>query len=507
MILTDFENSLGNKYVNFSYFTKGGMGEIYKGTNISTNNAVILKLIAITDTDEEQLLKREIDISLKLSSPNIAKTFASGKSKIENTDYFYIIQDYYTGGNLRSLIKPNIPIDHCFKMMFEILNGMKEAHKSIIHRDLKPENILVDANNQLYITDFGLAKYINEKTKTKSFKGAGTIPYMSPECWTGDNNTISMDIYSLGLIFFEIISGRLPFNAKTESEWRDFHLFTPLPDITNFRDGIPAKLNQIIHKMCNKRISDRYKTVDEIEISLNEALKINKQEMSEIEKLANIGNIAIQQKKATELRIAQENERRNELIKLYNFHISNLLKSFTDKIQAINNSFEEEKISFYENKNNESSTIRNMKISFNRKSININFSNYDSVSSYEKDRKERSRDYQMQKFGMVMQCPTDSFLKLNNIVLVGLAETEHIIIENKFGFNLLFKKDNDSNYGEWYKLFFSKNINPPVTSFGISLSKFFSDYEKFHFDSFHTTTFKKLTDTDISSLIEKILLA
>lgn len=420
MILTDFEKSLGNVYVNFHFFTRGGMGEIYKGLDNKTNKEVILKLIAITDADEEQLLEREIDISLNLINPNIAKTFLSGKAVIDNINYLYIIQEYYHGGNLRTLIKPNIPIDNCFKMMFEILNGIKEAHKIIVHRDLKPENILVDNNGVLLINDFGLAKYINEKTKTKSFKGAGTIPYMSPECWTGDSNTTSMDIYSIGLIFFEILTGRLPFHAKTESEWRDCHLFSPLPDIKNFRDGIPTKLNQIIQKMCNKRIADRYKTIDEIEISLHDVLKINQEEMKEIEKLANIGNIAIQQKKATELRITQENERKNEWIKFLNYHISDLFKSISDKVNAINMSFEEEKISVSEKTHNINSTIRNMKISFNNKSINIDFLNFDSVQSYENKRKEQSREYQKRNYGMVMKNPESSFLEKNNIVLVGL---------------------------------------------------------------------------------------
>jgi serine/threonine protein kinase len=276
MTIPTITNTDGTKYSHFVFYKKGGMGEIYKGITDKNQEDVVLKLIAIDDPTDEELLMREINVSSSLSHENIVKTLSSGKIDIEGVEYLYIVQNYYPAGNLRALIKKGIPLEKCISMMSDILNGMKEVHKYIIHRDLKPENILIDSNGHLLITDFGLARYIHEKTQTKSFKGAGTIPYMAPECWTGETNTIAMDIYSLGIVFFEILAGVWPYNAKTESEWKDCHLFTPLPDISTYRNDITVKIKQIMQKMTNKRVSDRYKSVDEIINAINEPSNLPK---------------------------------------------------------------------------------------------------------------------------------------------------------------------------------------------------------------------------------------
>jgi serine/threonine protein kinase len=218
MTIPEITNADGTKYSHFVFYKKGGMGEIYKGITKKNKEEVILKLIAIDDPSDEELLMREIDVSSALSHPNIVKTLSTGKIEIEGINYLFIVQNYYPAGNLRFFLRKDIPLEKCIAMMLDILSGMKEVHKHIIHRDLKPENILVDSDEKLLITDFGLARYINEKTRTKSFKGSGTIPYMAPECWTGETNTISMDIYSLGILFFEILTGVLPYNARTESD-------------------------------------------------------------------------------------------------------------------------------------------------------------------------------------------------------------------------------------------------------------------------------------------------
>jgi len=284
--IPEIEAENGEKYSSFIFFKKGGMGEIYKGVDTGTGRDIILKLILIGTTEEKKLLETETKVSEELNHPNIAKTLKTGQIKIDGNFYLYIIQEYYSNGNMRSLIRENIPFDTCLSLMFDILSGMKEIHKVVVHRDIKPENILIGSSGHLLLTDFGLAKYIDEKTRTHSFKGYGTVPYMAPECWTGDENTVAMDIYALGLIFFEIVAGRLPSSAKTDIEWREFHLFTPLPNLASLRPGITVKFNQIIQKMTNKRPSERYKTIDDVLAAVNEAAMINVAETAEAERLA-----------------------------------------------------------------------------------------------------------------------------------------------------------------------------------------------------------------------------
>lgn len=274
MIIQELDGAESKKqYINHTFFKKGGMGEIYKSFDIVNNKDVAIKIIQIIDPDDEELLNRELIASKSISGNNIVNTNYVSKTKINGMEFFYIVQDFYEKGNMRGIIQNNIDIDICFSMMTDILLGLKSAHQTIIHRDLKPENILIDDNDRLVITDFGLAKFINEKTRTRSFKGAGTIPYMAPECWLFEENLIPMDIYSAGIIFYEIICGKLPIEAKTESEWKDFHLYQQLPDILKIRNDIPVKLKAIIEKMVKKRSQERYSNVEEILSALGDAIK------------------------------------------------------------------------------------------------------------------------------------------------------------------------------------------------------------------------------------------
>jgi serine/threonine protein kinase len=501
MTIPKIKTKDGKVYSDFNFYKKGGMGEIYKGIESATKENVILKLVIVDNPDEEELFMREINASSSLSHKNIVKTLTTGKIIIDNIIYVYIVQKYYPSGNLRSYIKPNIPLNECISMMLDILNGMKEVHKCIIHRDIKPENILVDSDGHLLITDFGLARYIDEKTRTRSFKGSGTIPYMAPECWTGDKNTVTMDIYSLGIMFFEIFTGKWPYDVKTETEWKDCHLFTPLPDISHYRNDLSVKLKQIVQKMASKKISERYKSIDEILETFHEAKKLNDKEMNDVERLAALGNDVIQQKEVANLLRLQEVERKENHIKLLNYHITELFNKFIEKANAINNRFEKEKINISEHSHNGSSTERNLQMMFNGKGIRIIFMDHKII---EKDKK-KWRENPRQFHGGYMFPINDSFLKANNIVLVGLAETNFQIRGIEFGYNLLLKMEKDEGYGDWFIMSFKENITPPKPAAAIEISTFCETYEQYKNDPRFTGEYRKFEDKDISALFEKIL--
>jgi serine/threonine protein kinase len=506
MTIPTIKSPDGRCFTNFSFFKKGGMGELYQGIEKTSKTDIILKLIPIGTPEEEVLLNRELDASIHLSHKNIVKTISTGKICIASISYLYILQEYYSSGNLRSLIKKDIPLNECYNMMFDILAGMKEVHKYIIHRDLKPENILIGTDGHLLITDFGLAKYINEKTRTRSFKGAGTVPYMSPECWTNEQNTLGMDIYALGILFFELLTGEWPYKASTETEWKDCHLFSTFPDISTYRNDVTIKLKQIIQKMTNKRSSERYKSIDEIINALNESIALTSESTSDTERLAAFGNFAMQQKAAAELKHTKELEQISTWKKLLCFHIDELFNKFIEEVNAVNDRFETSKI-FIEKKISKDIIRENyLKLSFNGKGIQIKFSDYDSIEKHERKIKEQSINFQKQHYGMVMHSQSDSFLKKNNVILVGLAETNFKISKFEFGFNLLLEKDEQSDYGEWYIMSLSENISPPTTSFGIDVRVFFEKYEEFRSSSWHTVQCRKFERKDITSLLEKILL-
>ncbi|HNI25116.1 MAG TPA: hypothetical protein PLJ29_02070, partial [Leptospiraceae bacterium] len=207
------------------------------------------------------------------------------------------------------------------------------------------------------------------------------------------------------------------------------------------------------------------------------------------------------------LKHQQATQKNNEWIKFLNFEITELINKFKEKVEAVNKKLEDGKIFFEEGHASPNSTLRKVKISFGNKSINIGFINHNEIENNDKQLKERSINFQKQRYnGFIMQNPSDSYFKTNNIVIIGLAETSFKIVDYEFGFNLVLKKIDGSNYGEWMLMQFSENITPPKTNFGIDLNRFFETFEKLHHSSFHTTTLRPLVDEDISSLIEKILI-
>jgi serine/threonine protein kinase len=312
------------------------MGEVYLADDSVNGTKVAVKIIDVPKAEYEDLLMRELDASRVLSGKNVVSTIHTGKALFGAQNFLYLVQEYYPKGNLRKKIAPKLDLDICLRMMNDLLDGLATVHTRIVHRDLKPENILISNDESLLIADFGLSKYIEEATKTNTFKGGGTYPYMAPECWTYQPNTVAMDIYSLGIIFFEILAGQLPAKFATVDAWRDFHLFAQLPDLSTLRPDVPVKLKQIIMKMTQKRVGDRFPDAKSIKESLKQAAIQANAERSEIERLAQIAHSTIQQISAEKLRLKEQAEKDANNQKLMNYHISELFDMMKKLVAEIN---------------------------------------------------------------------------------------------------------------------------------------------------------------------------
>lgn len=498
------------QYTNITYFAKGGMGDIYKAFDTTNKKNVAIKFIAIEDETSKTLLQREILASEELAGRNIVETLHTGEITISHMKYFYIVQNFYSKGNLRTQIQKNIELPQCIKMMQELLNGLEILHKIIIHRDLKPENILIDNNNELVIADFGLSKFINEKTKSKSFKGSGTIPYMSPECWLFQDNSISMDIYSLGIIFYEILTGELPSNSKNEQEWRDFHIYSIFPDISIYRSDIPTKIKQIILKMTQKRPNDRYRNVQEVMLSLNEAIEQNIQNEHAAERIASIGHETIQKIAQNKLNREQEEFRILEYKKFLNHHVTELFIEVKKIVEIINTKLEESKIVINESPMSQEIYSRKLKLSFCGKTVHFNFYPYDTIDNYETTRKSSyiERIRQSDRFSIYQL--NDSIFTKNNIIAIGIVETDFINpqLKEKFGFNLLLVKQNSEIYGNWFLASFTESISRVSSdrkSFALDLEFFLREFELSF--SMHTLSveYRILSEADIYKTIEEIV--
>lgn len=475
-----------NQYTNFTYLTQGGMGYVFTAFDNSNNQDVVVKLIPIPQKEDEDLFSRELIVSEDLSSPNLVETFYCNKTTINNNDYFYIVQKYYPQGNLRTRIQPNIDYDTCITMFLDLLEGLKVLHTKIIHRDLKPENILIDNDNKLLITDFGLAKFVGEKTKTRSFKGGGTYPYMSPECWLMQDNQIQMDIYSLGIIFYEILTGEFPFDGKTEQEWQSCHIYDQLPNIDDKRSGVSAKVKQIISKMTNKRAKERYANVEEIIHAINQSIEQEKEENAALEKLAAKGHQKSEEIKQTRLKQQQETEKKEEFKKFINLHIQELKNLIESQVKKYNSRVEDNHISLIE-KPRIPKTDNNFSIKLNRISGFFEFFDYEALKT----------------------TTPNSIFKQKNIIFLGKFSTNYLNhkLHSCFGFNLVLVQEPGEIYADWYVASFYDTgfSGSSKKEYCLDLQEFLNEFPLCFVMHTVAVNYKKLEDSHIHRIIEELI--
>ncbi|NDY71918.1 hypothetical protein DO021_10315 [Desulfobacter hydrogenophilus] len=498
------------QYTNLVPFDKGGMGEIYLADDTVNNEKVAIKIIDLPQKEYAEMLMRELDVSLSLSGDNIVSTLFAGKKSFASHDQIYIVQKFYNSGNLRNKIIKNIPLNECFSMMLDILNGAIVVHKKIVHRDLKPENILVDNDGNLHIADFGLAKYIEEETRTRTFKGSGTYPYMAPECWTNQENTVAMDIYALGIIFYEILAGGLPDRFSNPDDWRDYHLFSQLPDIVGFRTDVPVKLKQIISKMTEKRISDRFESVSEVSERIREAMSQSMTEQSEFSNLANLAhstNQLLSSKKLEQKRIEEEKEK---LEKTLNFHVEELFSDIKRIVNGINSQLEGVEIQLTNSRFTGVIESRKLELKFNNKSIYIQFYPSSTFPSYERDRAVNIRNIQGSRRDIFFQPPGASIFEQKNFILLGNVHCNHQNpnLHACYGFNPILVKAKEEQYGKWYRAQFKdSSLGHQLNRKDFSLrdADFLQEFENCF--AMHTldVDYQELKDADLTRAIQEIL--
>ncbi len=273
---TKIFNDHNEKFSVLDEIGSGGCGVVYKVIKDSSKEIFALKTLSPSFTDEKLLkgLIHEAHAALQISHQNVLKYSFFHDGSLFSELPPYIIMEYADGGSLSDLLKnrkENITEKELLEFYYSaLISGMKAINEKIIHRDIKPENILFK-NGVLKIADFGLSKIVDEKTRTSSFKGWGTFKYIAPEAWMGKENTIQMDIYSMGVLFYELLTLAYPFeviNPYDMAAWQNAHLFDIPKRIETLRGDASLKLIQVILKMIEKEVSLRYKNWDEIETDL-----------------------------------------------------------------------------------------------------------------------------------------------------------------------------------------------------------------------------------------------
>ncbi|MGK7369916.1 MAG: protein kinase domain-containing protein [Candidatus Halalkalibacterium sp. M3_1C_030] len=253
---------------------EGGMGEVYKARDTKLERDVALKFLpsSITPSEEDrQRFKREAKAAAALNHPNICTIHSID----DYEDTQYIVMEYVEGETLRTKINSGeLSLEESLKYALQIAEALKEAHgQNIIHRDIKPENIMIDKNGLIKIMDFGLAKFKQAGDITKTGDTVGTAAYMSPEQAGGEEIDHRTDIWSFGVVMFEMLTGKKPFSGEY-SQAVIYSIINEEPEqITEVNPNIPDELNTIILKALEKRKEDRFKSVEVIQKDLKHIRK------------------------------------------------------------------------------------------------------------------------------------------------------------------------------------------------------------------------------------------
>ena len=265
---------ISDRYKVLDKLGGGGMSTVYLAEDTILNRKVAIKAISIPQDEKEETMKRferEVNNATQLSHENIVGVY----DVQEDDDCFFLIMEYIDGPTLSEYIHSHGPlnVDTAIAFTEQILKGVQQAHeKLIIHRDIKPQNILIDKNKTLKIFDFGIAKALSETSMTQTNHVLGTVQYLSPEQAKGEATNETTDIYSIGIVLYEMLVGKPPFTGETAVSIAIKHIQDAIPNVTDIRSEIPQSLSNVILKSTEKDPSDRYQSVKEMREDLSSVL-------------------------------------------------------------------------------------------------------------------------------------------------------------------------------------------------------------------------------------------
>ncbi|MBE7013103.1 MAG: Stk1 family PASTA domain-containing Ser/Thr kinase [Ruminococcaceae bacterium] len=265
---------LGGRYELLEKIGQGGMAVVYRAKCLLLNRTVAVKILRDDLDSSDEFIKRfniEAQSAASLTSPNIVSIYDVGIDGDTN----FIVMEYVEGQTLKEYIKYNSPIDwqKAVKIAMKISNALSEAHKKhIIHRDIKPQNIIITEDGDIKVTDFGIARVSSGATISADEDVIGSVHYISPEQARGGYVDERSDIYSLGVVMYEMLTGKVPFNGDTPVSVAIKQIEQdPVPPCEVIED-IPENVSSIVLKAMSKEINNRYSTVSELSQDLNSVL-------------------------------------------------------------------------------------------------------------------------------------------------------------------------------------------------------------------------------------------
>ena len=257
---------INDRYEIIKSIGEGGMANVYLANDTILDREVAVKVLRGDLSTDEKFIRRfqreALSVS-NLSHPNIVEVYDVG----EEDGQYYIVMEYIEGKTLKQLLNKRgaLTLPEVIDIMTQLTDGLSHAHEAyIIHRDIKPQNIMIEDNGTIKITDFGIAMAVNATQFTQTNSVMGTVHYLPPEQANGKGATVKSDIYSLGILMYELLTGSVPFKGDNAVEIALKHMKEKLPSIRKQNPLIPQSVENIVIKACAKNPRNRYDTVKEM---------------------------------------------------------------------------------------------------------------------------------------------------------------------------------------------------------------------------------------------------
>lgn len=269
---------VANRYDIISLIGQGGMADVFKAKDTILNRIVAIKILREKLSNDAMTLvrfQREASAASRLSHPNVVDIYDVG----ESDGMHYIVMEYVRGRTLKQMIaqRGSLSVTESIHIMMQLTSAIQHAHSHhIIHRDIKPQNVLVKDDGTVKITDFGIAIANDTVQLTLNNAVMGSAHYLAPETAQGKDATEQVDIYSLGIVFYELLTGKVPFAGKTPTEIAVKHLRQAMPYVRDFNAQIPQSVENIILKATAKNPENRYKNANQMLDDLEHCMDWNR---------------------------------------------------------------------------------------------------------------------------------------------------------------------------------------------------------------------------------------
>ena len=257
-------------YRILSELGEGGMGVVYRAQEILLDREVAIKALHPQITRDESRLQRfksEAKALARLQHPNIATLY----NFFEHEGVYYMVMEFIEGETLEDVVRQNgaLPLRPALEIFNSGLRGFEHAHaRGVIHRDIKPSNLMLTRDGEVKITDFGIARVKGGGKLTQTGKLIGTLEYMSPEQVQGQEQDARSDIYSLGILLFELVTGKMPWSVTSDFDIMRAHLEVPAPPARSLIAELPPALDGVITRALNKKPDERFQNVGEMRAEL-----------------------------------------------------------------------------------------------------------------------------------------------------------------------------------------------------------------------------------------------